>query len=131
MSASSHRLASLLAERIAEILPPPLTVRASGDALKLYADGIAVGGATAASILEDGDDAEQVRTAAWAVLSTIQDDVMEHLTEPWPVGAGGQGALPEARIDASHLHLWFGEREEAAVVRLRPISLAEVLGRRA
>jgi hypothetical protein len=129
MSISSHRFARTLAERIGEILPPPLTVHVDGSLIDVYADGICQGGSGAAVIVEADDGRtlrERVETAGRAVLSGIQDCVSEYLTRQWPAGADGQMAMPDVRVEAERVHLWFGAAE-AATVTLRPIGLGELI----
>jgi len=133
MPVSSRRFAQALAERIGEILPPPLTVRADGGDVGVYADGVCQGGSAAAMIVEDDDDdrtvAERVESAGWAVLSGIQDCVSEYLTLQWPAGADRKMALPEVRADEERVHLWFGSSEADATVTLRPIELGDLIER--
>lgn len=130
MRSSSLKFAQVLAERIGEILPPPLTIRADGGNLVVSADGITLGGSGAAMIVENDDDrtpAERVECAGRAVLDGVQDDVSEYLTLPWPADAGGRMAMAAARVDAERVHLWFGSSEAAAVITLRPIDLREFI----
>jgi hypothetical protein len=132
MQASSVKFAKALAERIAEILPPSLTIRADGAELDVYADGVSQGGSSAAYIVEDDDDrtlSERLETAARAVLDGVGDAVAEYLTLPWPADAEGGMAMPGARVDAERVHLWFGASEDAAAVTLRPIELGEIIDR--
>ena len=126
------RFAQALAERIGEILPPPLTIRADGGNLVVSADGISQGGSGAAMVVENDDDrtvTERVECAARAVLDGIQDDVSEYLTLPWPVDAERRMAMPGVRAHAERLYLWFGSSESAAVITLRPIELGDLAGR--
>jgi hypothetical protein len=58
------------------------------------------------------------------VLSSLQDAVAEATAEPWPRQAGGDLALPGARVDGEWLHLWFGPDEQAPVLGVAPIHLA-------
>jgi hypothetical protein len=132
MEPSSLRFAQALAERIGEILPPPLTIRADGGNLVVSADGVSQGGSGAAEIVENDDDrtpAERVECAARAVLDGVQDAVSEYLTLPWPADADGRMATAGVRTDAERLHLWFGSTESAAVVTLRPIEFGDLTGR--
>jgi hypothetical protein len=132
MKASSRQFALALAERIGEILPSPLTIRADGSSVDLYADGSNQGGSGAAVIVEADDDRtlrERLETAGRAVLSGIQDGVSEYLTVPWPADADGQMAIPDVRADAERVYLWFGSGEAAAIVTLRPIDLDELIER--
>lgn len=129
MPAPSHRLARALADRLGEVLPPPFTVQAEGGGLALYLDGAPTGGNHATRILDEEDGrtlAEKVETAAWADLSGIQDCVSRDLASQWPPDGRGGMALPGVRVADGIAHLWFGEREEAAALALRPIPLAEL-----
>ena len=129
MRASSHKLAAALAARLADVLPPPYSIRSSGAEVEVYARSEHVGGSPAASILEDEDGeavGERAERAAWAVLSGIQDDVAVHGTVGWPLDADHQMALPDVRSDSRRLYLWFGSSESDAVVALRPIELSEL-----
>jgi hypothetical protein len=129
MQPSSLRFARALAERIGEILPPPLAIRADGGNLVISADDIIHGGSAAASIVEDDDDrtvAERVECAGRAVLDGVQDAVSEYLTLPWPVDVDGGMATAGVRVDAERVHLWFGGSESTAIVTLRLIELGEL-----
>lgn len=132
MQPSSLKFAQALAERVGEILPPPLTIRADGGNLVVSADGVSQGGSGAAMIVEDDDDrtvAERVECAARAVLDGIQDDVSEYLTLPWPADADGRMATAGVRVDEARVHLWFGSTESAAVITLSPIDLDDLTRR--
>lgn len=130
MHASSHKLAPALADRLGDVLPSGLSVRASGGGIEIVAPGgVLIGGSNAAALVDDAEgetSRDEVETAARAILSAIQDDVMEYLTLQWPVGDGGEVGVPNARADADRLHLWFGTSETSPVVRLRPISFSEI-----
>ncbi len=130
MHALSHRLALLLAQRLAEVVPPPLTVRAGGETVGLVVVGCLVSASTAASIVDARDhplSTRDVETAARAVLSGIQDDVAEYLTTPWPSSPSAEMAMPDVRTDSRYLYMWYGSDEEGAVIRLRPIALEEIV----
>jgi hypothetical protein len=132
MNPSSYRLALAFVERFGEVLPPPVTIHAVGSRLDLHADGVLLGGSDAVCILEEEDGRalpELAECVGHAVLDGIQDCTAEYLATPWPTEAGGEMAMPHARADAGRLHLWYGASEAAAVVRLRPIELDEVIDR--
>src|SRR5258707_795480 len=100
MRASSRKLAMALAKRIGEVVPAPLTLRAAGTGVALYADGELLGGDDSASIVEDEDGralSERVDTAVQSVLSGIQDCVMRYLRAKWPTDGAGELALPGVR----------------------------------
>ena len=51
-------------------------------------------------------------SAAWTVLSSIQDGVSVTLREPWPLGMVGsehQMAMPGAKVVDDVLELWYGD----------------------
>jgi hypothetical protein len=129
MHASSHRFALAFAGSIGEVLPLPLSIRAAGNRLDLYANGELIGGSAAAVIVEAMDDRspdERLVSAALAVLGGIQDCVSYHLMEQWPADGAGQMAVPGARTDAHRVYLWYGSSEAAAVLTLTPVELVEI-----
>jgi hypothetical protein len=72
---------------------------------------------------------EEAVQGAVGSLNLIQTEIAEETTEPWPATAGPsyQGfPEPDGEVVDEDLHLWFGPRD-AAVVRLRPVSLHGVL----
>jgi len=108
------------------VVPGGLSVRAEGSAVSLY-DRVSWGASLAADILTDEDGrsiVQRVETAAYAIMSSIQDEVMESTKEQWPVGPRG-AAEPEARVIGEQLHLWFGD-EAAPIIRLEPVDLSEL-----
>jgi hypothetical protein len=113
-----------LAERLNEVVPDGFAVRADGPEVQLLLAGHVVGGSSASRILdEDGDGLpeERVGVIAAAVLSGVQDDVAENLTEPWPV-AGKVMANAEAEQSGDTVEMWFGDRRDP-LIRLRSITL--------
>jgi hypothetical protein len=129
MRVSSHSLAGALAERIGAILPLGISIRAVGSSLDLYADERWLGSNGAASILDDTDDRvfrERVETIGRAVLSGVQDLVVDELTTQWPSDAEGKMVMAGARTAAGRIYLWYGSSETDAVVTLQPIELGEL-----
>jgi len=123
---SPDRLAAAVATRLNSVVPTGLSVRAEGSAVSLY-DPESWGSSLAAHILtEEGGRSivELVETAAYAIMNSIQDEVMESTKEQWPLGPGG-AAEPEARVIGEQLHLWFGD-ETAPILRLEPVDLIEL-----
>ena len=115
MHASSRKLAIALTERIGEVVPAPLTLRAEGSGVSLYADGELIGGSDAASIVDDQDSrtfSERVETAVRAVLSGVQDSILRYLRVEWPTDGEGELALPGARTEAGRVHLWYGSERQ-------------------
>ncbi len=109
MRASSHKLAVALAARLNDIVPVPFRVQAKGGDVHVDAPDVCVGGSSAPTIVEDDDDrtvGEKIETALRAVLSSVQDDISEFLTEPRPSADGCGMAMPGARSDEQWIHLW-------------------------
>jgi hypothetical protein len=129
MRASSRNLARILAERIGEVVPSPLTLRAHGSGVSLYAGGELLGGSDAASIVEDDDGrtfGERVTTAVQGVLDGIQDCVMEYLREEWPTDHTGKSASSVVRIEGGRIYPSYRAHEGKSVITLRPIDVDEI-----
>lgn len=128
--APSCKLAAALADRIGEVLPSPLLIRATGPDLDLYADDRHDVVLSTPRLVDDEDDrtfGEKVETAAASVLSSVQDVVSCCLVEQWPPDADGRMADANARVDKGRVHLWYGIDQAAAVITLRPIELASLM----
>lgn len=127
MDASSRELAAALAGRLNQIVPAGFTVRSEGVSLNVYQDGRDLGGSPALEILADRDGRgvdEKIETAVRAVLSDVQDRIIDARKGPWPEGFG-RGAdlpVPDARVTGDRLRLWFGD-ENAPVISVAPIAL--------
>lgn len=129
MRASSHKLTKLIAVRIGQILPAPLTVRTEGEALQILDGGNVVGGSQASMILSDGDSRsmrERVPTAVRAVLSALQDDVSAYLQTPWPSPDNVQMFLPGARTDGDKILLWYGDENDQSHIVMEPINVGDL-----
>ena len=126
---SAWRLATALARRLDAVVPARFRVTASAESIDLV-DGTEMWHASGAcSIVEDDDDRtvlERANTAAWSVLSGVQDAVMHATREPWPVDAGGTLALPESGIALASVTLAFGDLQQPLIV-LPPIPLEEFM----
>lgn len=121
-AASSHSLASALAQRIDSALPDGFDSLAVGGIVQVFHDGLPIGSSAAPEIIDSAPDSHaQIETATRAALSAVQDLVSETLTEPWPAGLPAAGA----RIVGSELRLWFGD-EAAPVVELAAISIDDL-----
>lgn len=124
---SSRELAVILAERLNQIVPTGFSVRPEDANVDVYADGRNLGGSAALEILEDDDDRspkEKIETAVLAVLSSIQDTIIETVKGPWP-GTSSHGAdlpMPHCRVTGDQLLFWFGDRD-GPVVSAPPIPL--------
>ncbi len=130
MRVSSHKLAIALTERIGPVVPRPVTLVAADREISVYSDGIRVGGAAAANILDLRDRPlnKLLQTAVLSGLGDIQDMVIREIQAQWPVERDGTLALPGARVDdASVISFWYGKNERAAAVSFRPIELSEIV----
>ena len=114
-----------MATRLDSVVPAGLSVRAEGSGVNLF-DPAPWGASRAADFItrDDGRSvADRLASAAEAIMSSIQDEVMESTKEPWPSGPPS-ATLPDARVIGAQLHMWFGD-EANPVLRLRPIYLSE------
>jgi hypothetical protein len=124
---SSRELAAFLAERLNQIVPMGFSVRSEGANVDVYADGGNLGGSAALVILEDDDERspkEKIETAVLAVLSSIQDTIIETVKGPWP-GTSSRGAdlpMPDCRVTGDQLFFWFVD-QDGPVVSAPPIPL--------
>jgi len=127
MDASSPELAAALAGRLNEIVPAGFSVRAEGDSVNVYQDDRDLGGSPALEILADPDGRsvdEKIETAVCAVLSDVQDRIIEARQGPWP-GESGRGTdlpMPGCQVTRDRLSLWFGD-ENAPIISVAPIAL--------
>jgi len=127
MDVSSRELAADLADRLNQIVPTDFTVRSEGIRVDVYQDGRDLGGSPALVILAERDGRsvdEKIETAVQAVLSDVQDRIIEACKGPWP-GGFGRGAdlpMPDCRVTGDRLRLWFGD-ENAPVISVAPITL--------
>jgi hypothetical protein len=126
MTVNGDRLAALLAECFAQVLPAGIAVTAA-DGMLWYSCSF-VGGQAGSYVREnigvfDGPDEEQIISVAVHALDDLQDYVSEAITDPWP-GTTSQPP-PHAEIRDSVLHLWYGE-PDAVVLALAPVDIASL-----
>lgn len=124
-AALSRDVAAALAERLDEVAPAGFTVTSDGASVLVHRAGLVVGVSSAPGVLdEDGEGLpeERVGGVAAAVLSGLQDDISESLTEPWPV-LGGIMVNADARQSGDVVDMWFGD-EQGPAIRLRPLVVA-------
>lgn len=121
-------LASLV-ERLRPILPTSVQVRSYGSRFDIVAGGTPVGGGDIDWCFDDDRDPEEsVVTAAYSVLSTVQDVVSIELREPWPPADDRRVAsmlAPIVDVQRGRLLLSFGSNG-VPVVELPPILLADI-----
>ena len=119
------QLASALAERLAQVLPEGFFVSSDGHDLWLDTpDGVGTS-AWAGVVDHNPMDLSSYASAAWTVLSSIQDGVSVTLREPWPlvmVGREHQMAMPGAKVVDEVLQFWYGD-EDAPAIRFQPIKI--------
>lgn len=121
-------LASLI-ERLRPILPTSVQVRSYGSRFDIAAGGTSIGGGDIAWCFgDDRDPEESVQTAAYSVLSTVQDVVSIELREPWPPADGRRGAsmlAPIVEVRRGCLLLSYGANG-VPIVELAPVLLAHI-----
>jgi hypothetical protein len=90
-------------------------------------DGARIGSTEMAELVEDSENLEylpdDLRTAASAILSNVQDWISDATAAPWP-GTRSQ-PNPGVEIDGDQLRLWFGERD-SPVLELRSLTVPVV-----
>lgn len=129
MDPLSHRLATVLGTRLSEVVPASLTVSVHGSDVRIYADGVRIGNSANSVIVDEEDDrtlGEKAYAAVWGVLSAIQDDISEHLREPWPEDSGYRMAMPGVREERGRVFLWYGDNELDPRVAFAPIDLTKL-----
>jgi hypothetical protein len=123
-SPRAKALARALASRLASVAPDGISVSAREDRVIVCAQGDLECGS--GSIIDASDDrplAAKITATILSTLSTVQDYISESLTEQWPRSPSGSMALPGARCDGAHAHLWFGD-EHSPTIALLPIDIA-------
>lgn len=125
-------LARELAMRLIEALPPSWTASGTdGIITVLDLHGAVSSDVDVAMLTGDEHDTTEDRLlgAALATLDSIQTDVAEDTTEPWP-GRSGKDYVglpaPGVEIVGRELRTWYGPRE-APIVAFRPIRLDDVI----
>lgn len=129
MAARSHEFARAIAQRLGRVIPQPLAIQAIGAHIRVEDKDIVWGDSSAADIVDDDDDrafGDRAASAARAVLSAVQDGVMEYLGAEWPMGSDGRAAEAGASAMSGSLRLWYGESDRSAVIALDPINLTEL-----
>ena len=119
------RLASALAERLAQVLPEGFSISSEGQWLWLDTPDGFGSSAWAGAVDENPTEVTLYSGAAETVLSSVQDGVTVTLRAPWPlvmVGGKHQMAMPGAKVVDGVLEMWYGN-EETPVIRLEPIEL--------
>ena len=120
------RLAELLADRFAAIVPSGFQVSAENGMLRYSSisttgRGSSISGSYIAGNFGNGDtEADRITWCAEEVLGQLQDFVDEKSAEPWP----GERTVPPAHaaVRGSRLHLWFGDAD-SPVLECEPIDI--------
>ena len=128
-------LARDLAQRLSTVMPPGVSVTADGGNI-VVSDGRDSDGTGLVPLVDQpGDLADNIVTAASAVLNTVQDLATLTLGQGWPPSRGTQPGtfesaanlpLPSVEVRDRSLRLWYGERDRPAL-ELAPIDLTELL----
>lgn len=126
MSVSSGVFAAALATRLGEVAPADVWVFAEGSDVVVATDTGRVGAEGAATILDDADGrspTERIETAARAVLSGVQDFIIDELWRAWSSDSAGTGpALPNVQVSGNELDMWVGAASEPTI-RCMPLAL--------
>jgi hypothetical protein len=120
---SSHRLAIALARRLNAVIPAGFRLTPRESYVELRIDGAWHGASCSPEIADDDarELEERLDTAVYGVLNSVQDSISEHLRTPWPSTDGRKMAMPAVRVGPNSIHLWYGESEAEAVLRLPEI----------
>jgi len=127
----AEQLAEELAERMREVVPSGIDVRADRGMLwfkdflwsALHEQSPPISGSYACQVLKkEGDPDNRLVEACSHALDDLQDFVDQNTREPWP----GQTTVPSpgACIEGREVLLWYGHIEHP-VLRLRPLPLDE------
>ena len=129
MRVSPHRLATLLARRLNDVVPAPFRLDAKNGLLHLYIEDEWDTTSFTLDIVEDEtrEFAERLESAVASILSSIQDSISEHLRTPWPSADGRAMAVPGVGSDTKSIHLWYGDDERSAIVSIPAIQIAEIM----
>jgi hypothetical protein len=127
-----HRLSQALAKRLNGLMPPGFRLTADHEWLELFIEGDFDGTLSAPQRIEEetADLGAQLEIAVYEVLDGLQDAVAEHLRAPWPSRDGRNMGLPEVRLTAESIHLWYGDAEREPVLAIPEIPLAEIGAKR-
>lgn len=115
------KLARDLAHELRAVVPDPFSVNDNRGSV-VITEGSSTATTPVGDLLDQdgsGPTADEVETAAEAVLSAVQDVVTRRTTEPWPPG-DHRLALPGVKLDGGVLRAWYGE-SESPLLELRPI----------
>lgn len=128
MRASSHKLAAALARRLNDIAPAFFRLSADEGRVNIYnGDTLDTISYTPEFVEDETRELKDVLfTATWSVLSALQDVISELTRDAWPSTDRRTMALPDVRVDADAVHLWYGE-ERAPLIPLPPIRLDEIM----
>lgn len=110
--------AIVLATRISGVVPPGFAVEAHAGSISIR-HGTAPGTETdlATILVAGGGGDDALRAGVWAVLSSVQDYIVEQLKASWPNdGSGRDLALPGVGIERRQLLMWYGERRHPSMV---------------
>lgn len=110
------RLAALIAERLAAVVPETYSVFAQNGVVGITSSKVWWGAqsqvarlAAQPDSIELGGEFSSLTGAAWNALNAAQDFISEVEKEMWPGGA--DYGPPYAAVEGDELRLWYGPRE--------------------
>lgn len=115
------KLARDLADELCAVVPGPFSVNDDHGSV-VITEGSLTATTPVGDLLDQdgsGPTVTEVETAAWAVLSAVQDAVTEQLTDPWPLG-DHRLALPGVKLESGILRTWYGDCD-SPLLELGPI----------
>jgi hypothetical protein len=121
------QLARSIAASIDAVLPPGFHCYADEDSITIdEAEGLWTTTPFGELVGRGGDEHEEIAHAAWAVLNSVQDFVIEGKDfrgDNWPGPREGKLPLPGTAVINGKLEMWFGERA-APMLRLSSVDVA-------
>jgi hypothetical protein len=121
LSPTARSLLGALLARMNEVLPAGLVAVEKEGVVGVAQNGVFWGGSGYSGLVSGGDDvAEAEVNAVESVLSTVQDQVSEYLSEPWPPGGSDGDALPPpfAELVGDELRVGYRDALELPPIRV-------------
>ena len=129
----SDFLAKAVAHRLAAIVPDPVSIQADGGNVAVALNNKTWEYISMSSVIEQGGDVRQnIENAAYSVLNSVQDFVIEFVrhggwpsSPQYPAEGGKMLPLPSVRIMHNELRLGYGNEGDLCL-ELEPISLPDL-----
>ena len=119
LSPTARSLLDALLARLNEVLPAGLVAVEEEGVVGVAKEGAFWGGYDYASLVGGAEDLAKAEViAVESVLSTVQDQVSEYMSEPWPPGgyAGDALAPPFAELSGQELRLGYRDALELPAI---------------